>query len=264
MFPAGTTKPFGVEVETGNNLGDKQLTTKCTFALELDDKQLLAFLDGEADQEIVSHLKACIYCRRRAEKLDRFQKRLTARLYRHTCPSATELGQYHLRLLSASQMLVIGQHLRECPNCARELAELESFLSDQASNPQGSLLGWAKVLVARLVNTEEFTSMSAPAALRGEAKGPITFAADGITIVLDVRPATAGRVNILGQIAADDQDNWTGALVELRKDSLLQISSTVDDLGSFRCEGVVPGQQELRILLKNGSVAVVANFEIPA
>jgi hypothetical protein len=245
-------------------MGDNELSINCAFPPELDDKQLLAYLGGEAGEEVVSHLQGCAYCRQKAETLDRFQKHLTTRLYRLTCPSSIELGEYHLHMLPASQMLVIGQHLRECPHCAREIAQLESFLSDQAPNPEDSLLGRAKLLVARLVGAGELKFTPASAALRGEGKGPITFAAEGIIIVLDIQPATAGRVNILGQIAADDQDDWTGALVELRKDNQLQISTTVDDLGAFRCEGVIPGQQELRMIPKNGSIVVMSNFEVPA
>jgi hypothetical protein len=173
-----------------------------------------------------------------------------------------ELGEYHLHLLPASQMLIIGQHLRECPHCMREIAQLESFLSEQAPNPENSFLGRAKLLIAQVVNTQELTFTPASAVFRGEEKGPITFAAEGIVIVLDVQPATPGRVNILGQVAADNQNDWTGALVELRKDNQLQISTTADDLGAFQCENVIPGQQELRIVPKNGSIVVMANFEV--
>jgi len=229
----------------------------------LSDGQLLAYLDHpEANQEIGLHLTQCSHCRQKAETLERFQKTLTAQLYRINCPSSLELGEYHLRMLPASQMLVISQHVRECLHCASEVAELESFLDDQVPNPEDSLLGRAKVLVARLVGGGELTFTPSPAALRGEGKGPITFAAEGIIIILDIQPTTEGRANILGQVAADHQDDWTGALVELRRDSLLQISTTVDDLGAFQCERVTPGQQELRIFPKNGSVVVMSNFEV--
>lgn len=231
------------------------MAISCVYPPELDDKQLLAFLDGEADKEIIAHLQGCIYCHQKAENLDHFQKRLITRLYRHTCPSAMELGEYHLHILPASQMLIIGQHLRECTHCTHEVAQLESFLSAQES----SLLGQAKLLIARLVSAPAIATTTA---LRGEGKGPITFAIDNIIIVLDIQPATAGKVNILGQVAADPQDDWTGALVELRKDHQLEISSTVNDLGAFQCEGVIPGQQELWIKPKNGSIVVMANFEV--
>ncbi len=239
------------------------MSINCVFPPELDDQQLLAYLDGEADEKIASHLKGCVYCRQKAETLDRLQKRLITQLYRLTCPSPIELGEYHLHMLPASQMLVIGQHLRQCPHCAREIAQLESFLNDRTLAPKDSLLGRAKLLVARLVGGGELTFTPTPAALRGEGKGPITFAAEGIIIVLDIQATTEGKVNILGQIAADDQDDWTGALVELRRENLLQLSTTVDDLGAFRCEGVIPSQQELRIIPKNGSIVVVSNFEVP-
>jgi hypothetical protein len=239
------------------------LTSSCVSPPELSDGQLLAYLDDpEANQDVALHLKRCVYCQEKAEALERFQKALTAQLYRIDCPSSLELGEYHLRMLPAPQMLVISQHVRECPHCAFEVAELESFLVDQTPGVQDDLFGRAKLLVARLVGGD-LTFTPTPAALRGESKGPITFAAEGIIIVLDIQPTTEGKANILGQVAADHQDDWTGALVELRRDSLLQISTTVDDLGAFQCEGVIPGQQELRIFPKNGSVVVMSNFEVP-
>lgn len=224
----------------------------------------MAYLDGNADQATESHFKKCPHCRQKAENLDRFQKRLAHRLYRLSCPSTIELGEYHLRMLTAPQMLVVGQHVRECPHCAQEVSQLESFLSDPASSSTGSLLGRAKVLIAQLVGGQTGGSALSPAftALRGEAKGPMTFAADGIVIVLDMQPVPEGKANILGQVAADNQDDWTGALVELRQDGLLQISSTVDDLGGFQCQGVMPGQYELRITPKNDPVVVISNFEV--
>jgi hypothetical protein len=247
-------------------LGDHNLTTICVSPPELSDGQLLAYLDHpEANQEIGLHLTSCSFCRQKAESVERFQKTLTTQLYRVDCPSSLELGEYHLHMLPASQMLVISQHVRECPHCASEVAELESFLGEQTATAgsQDSFLGRAKVLIARLVGGGDLTFTPTPAALRGEGKGPITFAAEGIIIVLDIQPTMDGKANILGQVAADHQDDWTGALVELRRDSLLQISTTVDDLGAFHCEGVMPGQQELRIIPKIGSVVVISNFEVP-
>jgi hypothetical protein len=240
------------------------LSTICISPPELSDGQLLAYLDRpEANQEIELHLAHCLYCRQNAETLEHFQKTLTAQLHRIDCPPSLELGEYYLRILPASQMLVLSQHVRECPHCAGEVAELEGFLGEQVPGTEDGLFGRTKLLIARLVGGGDLRFTPTSPALRGEGKGPITFAAEGIIIVLDIQPSPEGKVNILGQIAADHQDDWTGALVELRRDSLLQISTTVDDLGAFQCEGVKPGQQELRIFPKNGSVIVISNFEVP-
>ena len=239
------------------------MSTNCVFPPELDDKQLLLYLDSKADKETLSHLERCAYCREKAKTLDRLQKRLTTRLYRITCPSPIELGEYHLRILPDSQILVIAQHLRECPHCTQEVAQLEGFLSDLAPIREDSLLGKAKVLLAQLVGGQgEFDSAPVVPALRGEAKGPLTFEVDGVVIILDIQPTNRGVVNILGQVAADHQEEWTGALVESRQGGKLEFSATVDDLGAFRSEGVIPGPKELRITPKGGSVVVVMNFEL--
>ena len=236
---------------------------QCISPPELDDKQLLVYLDGGVDKEVVSHLGRCGYCLERANALARLQNRLTSRLYRINCPSSLELGEYHLHMLPASQMLMTGQHVRECPHCTRELAQLEEFFLGDLAPMENSLLGQAKVLIARLVGGSAGESTPTFAALRGEVKGPITLEADGIVIVLDIQQTTEGRVNILGQVAADDQDQWTGALVELLQENELQSSTTVDDLGAFHSEGIMPGSKELRIIPKDNSLIVMSNFEVP-
>ncbi len=234
---------------------------KCISSPALDDTQIMRYIDGEADDTVMAHIRECPYCAEKASEWTLLQKRLREQLYRSTCPTPMELGDYHLELLSEPQVLVVAQHVRECPLCRREVVELEDFLGDLAPT-ENSLLGRAKVLIARLVGGNTGESSPAFAALRGEAKGPMTFAADGIVIVLDLQLDNDGQRIILGQVAADHQDDWTDALVELRKDNQLLISSTVDDLGAFQCKGIIPGPQELRIISKSSSIVVISNFEI--
>jgi hypothetical protein len=171
-----------------------------------------------------------------------------------------ELGNYYLGYLPDSQDLVIAQHLRECALCRQEVAILEDFLSRPI--PETSLLGAARVLIARLVGglAENGTSPAVPA-LRGESRGPLTFEADGVLILLDIQPASEGKVNLLGQVAADDQDQWTGALAELRREDQLQFSTEIDDLGAFHFEGVMPGEKELRIISQDRTIIVVSVIE---
>ncbi len=122
----------------------------CVSPPALDDQQLLAYLDGEGNQSIGAHLEKCPSCRERAGEIARLQNKLTARLYRLTCPSPIELGDYQMGLLPSSQRMAIAQHLRECPHCMRELAQLRSYLSELAPPPRTSILEGVRVLVARL------------------------------------------------------------------------------------------------------------------
>jgi hypothetical protein len=234
---------------------------KCISSPALDDTQIIAFVEGEADVAVAAHIKECPYCREKARRWTRMQNRLRQRSYRVTCPTPMVLGEYHLGYLPTPDVLVVSQHLRECILCSREVAALENFLASLAPAP--GLMETANVLIARLVGVSSENSFGPAApALRGEAKGPLTFEADGVVIVLDIQPADKGGSNILGQVAADEQEKWTGALVEVRQGNELQGSAVVDDLGAFRCEGIQVGEQELRIVPTGGSPVVVTTLEL--
>lgn len=240
----------------------------CASPPELDDRQLLEAIDGAADPQVAAHLEQCPSCRARAGELAALQKSLTARLYRLSCPSSLELGDYHFGLLPKLQAAAVSAHLRECPHCTLEIAQLQSYLGDPVLSSPESPLERFKVLIARLVGgPEEGRSYPAGslapafAALRGGAKGPITLEADGILILLDVQPGAGGGAAVLGQVSAEDQDAWTGALVELSQAGRTSLTASVDDLGAFRFEGVLPGPTGLRITPEAGPV-VTANIEI--
>jgi hypothetical protein len=229
---------------------------KCITSPALDNVEIAMYVDGEAEEAVVAHINECPYCRERARQWTRLQTRLKQRSYRVNCPTPMELGEYHLGYLAAPQALVVSAHLRGCLLCQGEVTVLENFLT--GIGPEISLLGAVKVLIARLIDAQAETGL-APA-LRGEAKGPLTFEANGIVIVLDVQPTREGKFDVLGQLAADDQDQWTGALAELRQGDWLEYSTTVDDLGAFSSDGVEPGSKELRIIPKDGPRIVVLNL----
>lgn len=231
----------------------------CISPPELSDRQLLEFLDAEAEPETTHHLGICQYCRSKADALARLQNGLIARLYRITCPSPLELGEYHLRILPSSQMLVIAQHVRACPHCEAEVAQLVNFLKDLTPDVKPGLRAPIRVLVARLVGGNE------PAlrlALRGESKGPLIFEADGVVITLDVQPVSSGQISILGQVAADEQHQWTSALVELQQADMPPITTSLDDLGAFRFEAVRPGATQITITSTEGVAIQSPNIDI--
>ena len=233
---------------------------KCITSPALDDIQIMSYIEGEADDTVVAHMRECPYCSERARQWTVLQKDLKKRLYRVECPTPMELGDYHLGLLAAPQALLVAQHVRGCPLCRREVAELQEFLIEPVGNE--GFLGTARKLIAQLVGGADGLASSS-VALRGEVKGPLTLEAEGVVIILDLQPANGGMVNILGQLAADDQDRWTGAKVEFHQGDRLEFSATVDDLGGFQAEGIMAGSHELQIFSKDNSLIVVANFEVP-
>lgn len=224
----------------------------CIFPPELTDPQIMAYLDDpDAHQETARHLAQCPYCRQNATSLERFQKRLGTRLFRAACPSPAELGEYYLRMLPASPRLVLAAHLRLCRYCQQEITEMAQFL-DQPS-PRKDLFKPVKTLLARLPHSEaEAHSARAVPALRGGMKKQTIFTAKGFVITLEAQPGPDEQITILGQMAADDQDQWTGAMVELEQPFFTSLITTIDDLGSFTIETVFPGPAQITITSTSG------------
>jgi hypothetical protein len=224
----------------------------CIFPPELTDLQLMAYLDKpESNQETASHLEKCPHCQEKAKALELFQKHLKTRLYRSTCPSSEQLGEYYLRMAPANQRLAIAQHLRECPHCASEINTLTDFLKEESSQPEP--VKSLRTVFAKLVSGAAGAgSQQTFPALRGQAKDLPIFEGEGIVITIDLQDNPDGQVSILGQLAADDQDQWTGATVELKQAYVSPLVTSLDDLGSFTFETLYPISLQISVTSQQG------------
>lgn len=227
------------------------MSRDCVSPPELDEKQLLLYLDGEADRETSLHLQRCAYCREKAEALDRFQDRLKSRVFRANCPSSMELGEYNFRMLPPSQMLLIGQHLRSCPHCAREFAGLQAFVNEDLS--QSGLAGSIKVLIAQLVkggdgnqNADQPSFQPALEGLRGNGEKPFIYQAENIQIILEVQEdiEQPDLKMILGLVTGLTAGGFT---VQASQDGQTVATSPIDDIGNFTIHPLTPGTYDLTL-----------------
>ena len=178
----------------------KGATMACVRLTKLSDSALLAYLAGDADAAISTHLSICHECRQRAAALAAQERRLTVNLYRRDCPPSLTLGEYQLGLLSASESRTIAQHLRLCPRCTGELQSLTDYLADVAPTleiePTTGLLERARILVAQLV--EKLPSVDAVGGLftgaapalvgvRGDAGAHLVYAVEDVQVIIDVQ-----------------------------------------------------------------------------
>ena len=223
---------------------------------ELADRDLLAYLDGEADPQVAEHLERCPHCRRRAARLARQQDHLTAQLYRLACPPPQELGEYHLGLLSADQAVAVAHHLAECPHCGREMAQLQDYLADLAPalelSPAERVVGRVRVLVARLLAaggetdwTGQPALVPALAGLRGAEVEPMVYQANGLQVLIQVQDDVQqpGRKTILGLVTGlDDAHQWE---VHLWQAGEWVATAPIEELGNFALSNVAPGSYEL-------------------
>ncbi len=224
----------------------------CISPPELADVDLLAYLDGESDARVATHLEDCPHCRQRARSLGRLQGHLTARLYRYNCPSSADLGEYHLGLLPHDQEAALVYHLTECPRCAHEVSELEDYLADLAPDVDFGLLEQAKeqvrVLVARLANggvSVNLLGQPALAGVRGHEREPLIYEADGIQVVIEVHqdPDQPERRSIFGLVTGADDPGQLE--VHLWQSSQPVATVQVEDIGNFVIPSLTPGRYEL-------------------
>jgi anti-sigma factor RsiW len=132
----------------------------CINPGEIEEGDLMAYVDGLAGEVVRRHIARCAACAREARELGSLQRSLVGQLYRFACPAPESLTGYLARDLDRNDTLVVAQHVRECPHCARELATLAR---EARSGP-----GWARralqVLEAALIQPAGGWE---PAAVRG-------------------------------------------------------------------------------------------------
>lgn len=226
----------------------------CIRPPELEDAQLLAYLDGEADPATAEHLEKCAHCRERTERLALLSDHLTASLYRATCPSPVELGEYQLRLLDRGDAAAIRGHLAECPHCSREVGQLEIYLGELAPDLEIGLLErmreGVRVVIARLTNGVAGGMVGQPAlspayaGLRGAEAEPLVYQAEGAQIVVEVQADAErpGRQAVLGLVMGMDTSELV-AHVWRTEERVTAVP--VDELGNFVVRDLTSGRYDL-------------------
>ena len=222
----------------------------CSRPPELDERQLADSLEGLADSVVVAHLAQCPYCHARAQQVARFQRHLTARLFRANCPGSETLGEYQLGLLTPDRSAAVEQHLSDCPLCTRELTELKTYLNQLQPDLEFSPLEKIKVLIAQLINesgglqADRWSPQPAVSGLRGRGGGPALYRVNDVQIAVEVLDdiLQPDRRTLLGLVFGVNPSDFSAQLWQAEQ---LVTTTTVDAGGNFAISGLVRGQYEL-------------------
>jgi anti-sigma factor RsiW len=226
----------------------------CVMPPQLKDRDLLAYVDGEASDEVTAHVQRCPHCRERARDLARKEMRLRAQLYRAGCPSPHELGEYQLDLLVDERRQSIEHHVAQCQHCARELARLEEYLHDLAPDLERRVLDQVRdrtrILIARL--GEAWKGLAAPtptlapaySGVRGEQGEPQLYEADEVQVIVECQPDSEqpDQVVLLGLVTGVDPSEMEA---HLWRAGQRVATVALDALGNVVVPGLVPGTYDL-------------------
>jgi len=238
---------------------------ECSSPPPLNDDQLSAALDETATPEVIDHLAACPSCAARLEQARSTERALRSGLYRWDCPSPQTLAEYHLGSIAAEEQRAIARHLEQCVHCSEEIGELVLFMRDEAPAAEPAAPTPARRPAARGWSLGRLLPHASALALRGGAAEPLMFEADGgVTIFVEVQPAAAGQAELRVQLVAEDQDAWTGALVEIRQSGALRATAVIDDLGTVNTPALPMLPTELRVTRADGHALLLPEFGLSA
>src|SRR5438045_4093411 len=86
----------------------------CTQPAAITPEEMVAFVDGEASDQVVAHLRGCRRCRSEVERYASAGQRLRRLLGRLDCPSPHRLGEMELELLPPEEAVALAGHVVEC------------------------------------------------------------------------------------------------------------------------------------------------------
>lgn len=174
------------------------------------------------------------------------EAKIKSMLFRKFCPDSTELGEYHLGMLSKDRAALITQHLGECSHCTRELGQLQDFLGALETDIEAGLADRIKIWIAELLTDKTAGSPGFTPAfgLRGEPERSLSYQAGDAQLTLEIQEDTdmPGRSSILGLVTGIDLN---GLEVFLLHAGQRLVSAIVDDLGNFILPGLSSGQYDL-------------------
>jgi hypothetical protein len=243
----------------------------CSLPPPLTADQLSAAIDDDVAPSVIEHLARCASCAARLADAQQTEQALRSNLYRWDCPSPQVLADYHVGRVGTDADRAIRLHLPQCAHCREEIEMLRLFMLDEESEVQPALRVPAQPARRRPVagaptrgwSLARLLPRAAMPALRGAAAGPLMFEADGgVTVFLDAQPGAADQVALHGQLVADDQEHWTGALVEVRQAGTLRATASIDDMGGFSCDSLAALATELRITRPDGRMLLLPEFDL--
>jgi hypothetical protein len=269
---------------------------QCIDPDQVNDEDYLACITRNTRPGFVSHLDKCAFCQselKAYQALDNTMRRQFSFILPHQrlmCPNAQKIGEYVLgRILPAIEHIALGEHIRSCPHCSAEMADIKSFVLDDeeqtvavkpsAKEPVlttrvGSTdkLEWLRRVVARMIEAVN-NPLQAPgyalAGVRGETSDlPLTYQAEEVLVTVSVqalKPHGKERM-VLGMVQRDNSpmEATSGATVRLYAGATTLATEIIDELGNFVFDEIVPLSEDnlgLEITLSD-KVVLVENLPV--
>jgi hypothetical protein len=251
-------------------------STECSVPPPLTDEELLTALDGDPATEVQAHLKRCVFCSSRFQRMRMFEDSLQNTLFRDSCPSSDQLADYVMGTLSAADKGKLERHIQQCLFCQEELVTLQTiFVVDVAQEQHTKALEpvWQqfKTVLQSLSDQLVQVLVPQPRIAYGQLKGNhdprdrvLTYTKEPVSVMLSLEKMI-DTLKINGSIVDTEvQDRWSGSLVELVSTAEVprRYATFADDDEMFTFDAVAPGHFNLSIYGTSGQILRLQDIEI--
>lgn len=230
--------------------------TQCIDPQEVHEGDLMALIDGTADEAVAEHVARCPYCASQVQAYRRMNQTLGAGLYRRSCPAPERLALYQMNLLSPKEKLLMSRHIRSCKHCQLDLETLAS--QGEATSILERVRRSIDVIEAALMPLQRRVS-----GLRGTAPALLRYKSAEVTIDLSVQPGhTRGERTLVGRVTPKEEGprKTTAEEVWLVTPEEGWVTSLHSD-GTFTFENVIPGTYML-VVNQEGDVIVAKDITV--
>lgn len=215
---------------------------------EINDSDLLMYLDGIASPDIQAQIESEEKYRQRAHVLRLQQEIWSSRWFRADCPESLKLGEFYLDRLQTQEKKNLEKHVALCPHCTRELAEIKAFVRYDEEKGVVEVLRDVQIIIAEWVSGKgAYRNMLTPGyRLRGDEKESYQYQAGSAKIALEVKEdeENPGYQALIGIIAGLDAANYG---VSLWQAGDKVGSAEIDEFGGFTIGSLQPGEYQLVI-----------------
>jgi hypothetical protein len=242
--------------------------SQCVAPQEVQDGDLLAYIEGEASLAVRAHLVRCLFCTQEIAALQQVNALFTAAFHRGECPESELMLRYQAELVSTTEKRRVERHVKVCQDCQAELTELTGSLAPSMLNRLATAVSQSlKEAGKQVIEAVLLPAQPSPAlALRGAQQQQAIYQAGPYQLILAKVPPIVGEPTspnwqIEGQLTAGSRAEVNGR-VSLQRSEEPVASDNLDEFGYFALEQLSPGSYTLQIELSSSLVSL-ADFTIP-
>lgn len=233
---------------------------KCIQPDEIEDSDLVAYIDGEALPATIAHIEACAFCQQEVNQLLRVDLLLREAAYRENCPEPDELWLYTNGMLYSEKVQTLSLHIEECRYCQQDVQQLGTavFNYDSPAQPaDASATSWLSSL--RATGKEILQAIVQPPlqpgiVMRGEADESVVYRVGSFQVVLSKEAAApaAESWQIEGQLINEEEPDalLNGTAIAWHGDEIVA-RTEVDEVGYFQFANLRSGQYNIYLELAN-------------